>query len=283
MTSKTISPTLSGCLALLLWSTSATLVTQLKLPTFEALSLVSSFILVATLIKLSIEKKWTHILKQLKIPGIRLGYGALSLNNIAYYLAFYYAPPIEVDLITWLWPASSIVILCYIGQARYHLSRMISIGLCLTSLWFILPIEAHWGHAWLGYGFAFIALFSWCYYTYITQQYPTASPELAPLCIGLSCPITWGLHQCFEQFISPSHLQYAILITLALGSAGVAFLLWDYGIKKGQAIRLCYLAYLTPALSVLWLVLTHQEPFSWSLGIGCLLILAANIIDSKNI
>jgi drug/metabolite transporter (DMT)-like permease len=276
MSATRIQATWMGCLALGLWSGSAVLVTQLRLPPFETLLIVSIIALIFTSTKLTYQRRW-HTLVQPKT--VWLGYGlGLACNNISYYLAFHYASPIEVDLITWLWPAASILILSRIQSFKCTRYTLLSIGLCLTALLLILPLKQSWSHAWIGYGFAFSALFSWCFYVFITQKHPDTPPELAPLSLGLSLPVTFILHKYFETFMTPTLQQWGLLIMLGAGSATAAFVLWDHGIKKGHAIQLCHLAYLTPLLSVLWLVLTGQEALSWSLGLASVLILASNIL-----
>lgn len=275
MSTTRIQATWMGCLALGLWSGSAVLVSQLRLPPFEALLIVSIIALICTSIKLTYQKQW-HRLAQPKT--VWLGYGlGLGCNNISYYLAFHYASPIEVDLITWLWPAASILILSRIQPVTFNQQTLLSIGLCLIALLLILPLNQSWNHNWIGYAFAFSALLSWCFYVLITQKHPGAPPELAPLSLSLGLPVTFILHQCFEKSVIPTPQQWTILILLGAGSATTAFMLWDHAMKKGHAIQLCHLAYLTPLLSVLWLILTGQEALSWSLGLASILILISNI------
>ena len=69
------------------------------------------------------------------------------------------------------------------------------------------------------------------------------------------------------------------IIGLGLGPVGIAFFTWDYGVKHGNIQLLGTLAYATPLISVLLLLLIGEGTMSLALVIACVAIVGGSLIS----
>jgi len=65
------------------------------------------------------------------------------------------------------------------------------------------------------------------------------------------------------------------LVALGLGPMGTAFYLWDIAMKRGDPRVTGVLAYATPLLSTMLLLLLTGRPLTLALAVAALLIVAA--------
>ncbi len=66
-----------------------------------------------------------------------------------------------------------------------------------------------------------------------------------------------------------------------LGPVGLAFQAWDHGTKHGDLRLLGVLAYLTPVLSTLWLVLAGRAEAGVTLALACALMAGGAWLASR--
>jgi drug/metabolite transporter (DMT)-like permease len=77
-------------------------------------------------------------------------------------------------------------------------------------------------------------------------------------------------------------LQWAAVVGLGLGPVGLAFYVWDMGVKQGDIQVLGAASYLTPLLSTLVLILTGYAEYTHLVLVACLLITAGAIVAAKD-
>jgi drug/metabolite transporter (DMT)-like permease len=77
--------------------------------------------------------------------------------------------------------------------------------------------------------------------------------------------------------------QWAAIVGLGLGPVGLAFYVWDIGVKHGDIQVLGAAAYSAPLLSTAILVLTGYAAYSNTLLIACLLITAGAILAASEL
>jgi len=78
-----------------------------------------------------------------------------------------------------------------------------------------------------------------------------------------------------------SATQWAAIVGLGLGPVGLAFYVWDYGVKHGDLRLLGVAAYAAPALSTLILVAAGFAPATASLGLACALIVGGAVVATR--
>jgi drug/metabolite transporter (DMT)-like permease len=88
-------------------------------------------------------------------------------------------------------------------------------------------------------------------------------------------------HFAFERTVVPSGAgQWLAILGLGLGPVGIAFYIWDHGVKHGDIRLLGVAAYAAPVLSTLILVLAGIAPATPVLGLACALIAAGAVVAS---
>jgi drug/metabolite transporter (DMT)-like permease len=221
-------------------------------------------------------------------PVWALGVGGLFGYHALYFAALRLAPPAEAGLIAYLWP---LLIVLFAGLlpgeslSRRHLAGAF-LGLAGVVVLSVsrrpaqtnVPIA---GEAWLGYGLALACAFVWSSYSILSRRFQNV-PSSA---VAGFCAATGGLslvcHLLFETTRWPAGLgQWLAIAGLGLGPVGLAFYLWDYGVKRGDIRLLGVTSYAAPVLSTLLLVAAGFVEPTLGLGLACGLIVGGALLAS---
>ena len=131
-----------------------------------------------------------------------------------------------------------------------------------------------------GYGFAAASAFIWSSYSLMTKRVPL----FANAAIGLFCfcagTLSLLMHALLEDRYAFAVGDLPLLLILGVGPMGLAFFLWDAALKNGDPRVIGSLAYLTPMLSTLVLILTGSGVFTGVSGIAMVLIVGGAMIGS---
>ena len=194
--------------------------------------------------------------------------GFLGHNGL-YVTALRFAPAAEVNLISYLWPLLMVALLGVAGIARP--TRLQVLGTCLGFAglaWFVSPGSA--SGSLLGYGMAFLAAVCFATYSALRARVHGGPPDAAGAACGVAALIALGLHLWVGSGetlgIEPAALIAMVLI--GIGPMGLANLLWDHGVRFGDGRVLSALAYLTPVLSTVLLVLLGLAEPTAQLAVG---------------
>lgn len=267
---------LQALTAILLWAALALLGVRL--------SVVPPFLLVglALLIGAGCALPWW---RQWRVPFTTLLFGVYGLFGFHFllFMALRHAPPVEANLINYLWPLL-IVVLTPLLLHGYPLRARHLGGALLGCLGAGLIVSG--GHVtlsgdhWLGYGLAAGSALVWASYSVLTKRvapFPTAAIGLFCLAAGL---LALGLHLLIEPAYRPTGGETGLILLLGLGPMGLAFFLWDAALKRGDPRVIGGLAYLTPLLSTLLLILGGSGRLTATTGIATLLIVGGALIGS---
>ena len=270
--------TLSGLLAILLWSSLALLTTATDgLPPFQVLALGFGFAAVFGFVRTALRgsKGW----KELRQPpsALALTTTALFGYHALYFIALKRAPTVEANLLNYLWPLLIVLFAGFLPGVHVHRGQWIGTLLGLVAA--VILVTHGTGIAvkreyMAGYLAALGAAVIWAAYSVLNRrhaQVPSAAITVACALVAVLGALT---HFAFEQSVMPSPGQLAVLLLMGLGPVGAAFLLWDHGTKHGDIALLGSLSYLAPLLSTLLLVLAGRAAPHWSqaLAIGLLLL-----------
>jgi drug/metabolite transporter (DMT)-like permease len=85
-----------------------------------------------------------------------------------------------------------------------------------------------------------------------------------------------------EAWTSPGPAGWAAIVALGLGPVGLAFFVWDHGVKHGDVALLGALSYGAPLLSTLILVTLGTAPATPTLAAACLLIVGGAALASRD-
>ena len=219
-------------------------------------------------------------------PAAALALGVYGLFGFHFFLflALRHAPPVEANLVNYLWPLLIVVLAPAIvpgvhWSARHGLAA--GLGFAGAALLIGSGAESLGRGEAIGYAFAAASALIWSTYSLMTRRLrhlPTA--HVAWFCL-VSGAASLACHLAFEARYWPAVGEWPYLAALGIGPMGAAFFLWDRALKRGDPRALGNLAYLTPLLSTLALVLAAGATLSSAALAAMGLILAGAWLGAR--
>jgi drug/metabolite transporter (DMT)-like permease len=260
--------TLQGFGAVLLWGALAALTTYAgPVPPFQLAAVTFAIGALVGLVYAAVTGQSLSGLKAVPLGAWALGVYGLLAFHACYFFALQRAPALEASLIIYLWPLLIVLfsglLPARIGGQRLTLWHVGGALLGLAGTVLVLLGKAGQpsapGQA-IGYIMAVAAALIWASYS-VTSRLYQGVPSLAVIgSCALSSVGAAILHLALETTVWPaSPTAWLAVIALGLGPVGLAFYLWDAGMKHGNVPALGALAYATPLLSTLLMT---------SLGLG---------------
>ena len=201
-----------------------------------------------------------------------------------YFAALRLAPPAGAGLIAYLWPLLIVLLSSLLPGERLHRGHVVGAVAGFAGAAVILtgPLDAESFGQLLGYAFAFLCAITWSSYSLLSRRLgdiPTAS--VAVFCLG-SAVMAVLVHLFVEETVWPMDpLGWWAVAGLAAGPVGIAFFLWDVGVKRGNIQLLGVLSYAAPVLSTLALVAAGEAAPTWSLLVATILITGGALIAAR--
>lgn len=213
-----------------------------------------------------------------------LGVGGLFGYHALYFTALRLAPPAEAGLLNYFWPLLIVLFSGLLPGERLPLKSVAGamLGLAGTIILFLgkglTPAFDFIG----GYGAALCAAFVWAGYSVLSRRFakvPTAI--VAGFCIATAV-LAALVHVLTETTVWPQDAtQWLAVLLLGIGPVGVAFYVWDIGVKRGDIRLLGVASYAAPILSTAFLVLAGFAAASISLALAALLISGGGLIAAS--
>ncbi len=268
--------------AVALWASLAALGVSLNhVPPFLLTGLA---LLVGSLIALPLSR---FDLRQWRVPVSTLAIGIYGLFGFHFllFIALRHAPPVQANLVNYLWPLGIVVMaplfLPGVSLTRRHVAAAL-IGFAGAALAILGRggdgAEAVW--AW-GYLPALGSAFIWASYSLLTKRvraFPTSAIGGFALASGL---LSLACHAVLEPSVALSAQDWGLIVLLGLGPLGGAFFLWDAALKRGDARQIGVLSFLTPLLSTLTLLALRGEAPSLSVGVAAVMIIGAAVLATR--
>ena len=253
-----------------------------------SLTHVPPFLLTGIALIIGSVPAWPLVLRdpsQWRIPlrTLALGVYGLFAYHFLLFIALRNAPPVEANLVNYLWPlfivVLSPVLLPGVALRWPHvLAALLGFGGAAIAI--VGGRELTGTLAW-GYLPALAAAFIWATYSLLTRRvaaFPTTAIGLFGLVSGL---LSLLCHALLEPTAQLQTSDWALLAVLGLGPLGASFYLWDKALKLGDARQIGILSYITPLASTALLLVVSGQPFTWSIALATVMILAAAIMGTR--
>lgn len=253
-----------------------------RLPTFETLLFILSVSFCGTAIKLTLQKRW-HVVHQPALVWL-VGVGGIVGNDVTYVAAFKHAPPLHVDLISYLWPVLFTLMLGCMPKEKFAARLIFAALLGLYGTFLVMSDGSHIAFQYQyteGYLLAFSGAILWCIYMLFTQIHTQAPMEMMGMYCGAGALLALVLHSQFEHWVQPTTIEFATMGFIGLASAMGAYFCWDYGSRHGNVRLLTILTYFSPIPSALLLTEAGFGTITPRLGIACILICIASLLSSE--
>ena len=285
----TTAASLIGMIAIALWSCLAALTAAAgPLPPFELAAITFAIGGVLGLMSAWLRGK-LHTLRQ-PWPVWALGVGGLFFYHALYFAALGLAPPAEAGLIAYLWPLLIVLLSALLPgeilRARHVWGALL--GLCGVAV-LLLGAKLARGEGFAlriqylpGYGLAFACAFVWAIYSVLSRRFANVpSDAVAGFCLGTAALAALA-HLAFEATVWPqTGAQVWAIAALGLGPVGLAFYVWDHGVKHGDIRLLGVASYAAPLLSTLILVAAGFAQATWGLALACAMIVAGAVVAAR--
>ena len=221
-----------------------------------------------------------------KVPIKVYAFGTLGLfgYHALYFSALRLAPAAEAGLIAYLWPLLIVVFSGLLPGEQLQRGHVIGavLGFAGAALIIAGGGKGFSAEHLPGYGLALLCALTWSGYSVLSRRVgsaPTAS--VAVFCLATAA-LSLPLHLLFEETILPDHaLGWAAIAGLGLGPVGLAFYVWDIGVKQGDIQLLGTSSYAAPLLSTIVLVVTGAAAASATLFWAALLVTGGALIAAR--
>jgi drug/metabolite transporter (DMT)-like permease len=280
-------------IAIALWSLLAVL--GLLLQHVPPFLLTGIALLIGSVPAWAFYKQW-----RVSLPALLLGIYGLFGFHFLLFIALRHAPPVEANLINYLWPLGIVVMTpLFLPHTKLRFPHVLAaclgfVGACIailgdgmmTSGWRdIWSGVVDKGFAW-GYVPALGSAFIWASYSLMSKRLMGTRHAFPTAAIGLFGLVSGALsllcHAALEPSVVLTSQDWTLLAAIGLGPLGAAFYLWDAALKKGDARRIGILSYITPLASTLLLFLFTGRNLNWHIAVAALLIVGAAYLGAKS-
>jgi drug/metabolite transporter (DMT)-like permease len=300
------SATMTGLAAVLLWATLAPLtVLASGVPPFQLVAM--SFTVGASIgaAYLIVRPTSRRELRRVTPSAALLGLAGLLGYHFLYFLGLSLAPPLEANLVNYLWPLLIVLFSALLPQAESRLRAHHILGATVAFAGAVLVITkgdiavlaaiavslaggestpALSPATLTGYAATLGAAVTWASYSVLSRLFADVPSSAVTIYCAATAVAGAAAHFALETSVWPlTATQWLAVLGLGLGPVGLAFYVWDHGCKHGDLRILGASAYFAPLLSSGLLILFGMGEASAVLWLAAVAITAGALIASKDI
>ena len=186
-----------------------------------------------------------------------VGIGGLFGYHFFYFTALRLAPPAEASLIAYLWPLLIVLLSGLLPGERLGPGHLLGAAAAFLGAGLIVagPGAAFDPAAAPGYAAAGACALIWSGYSLLSRRLGAAPTETVAVFCLATAALALLAHLALERTVWPEGAAgWAAMAALGLGPVGLAFYLWDVGVKRGDIQILGVASYAAPLVSTLVLI-----------------------------
>ncbi len=268
--------TLTGFGAVLLWALLALLTVGTgRVPPFQLNAMCFAVATAVGLVWTVASGRRLTEIGRIGLPAALTGILGLFGYHASYFTALRLAPPAEASLIAYLWP---LLIVLFSGLLPGERLRAGHIGGAVISFGGAALIVGRGGAgfdaaALPGYAAALACALIWSGYSVLSRRFGRVPTTAVTLFCAAASVLSALVHLAVETTVWPAGFGgWLSTLLLGLGPVGLAFYLWDIGVKRGDIQMLGVASYAAPFLSTLVLIAAGKAEASGVLLLAALMV-----------
>lgn len=192
----------------------------------------------------------------------------IGLYTILLNWAFKIAPPYEVNIVNYLWPVFLVLFSRLLNKETFLPNEWIGIMMGFIGvIYLFIPSDTGMFLAiGLGHLLALAAAMIWAFYSAVIVKENYSVSFLVPV-FFISGSISLVMHFAFEETVFSAPISvWGVVFVLILSR--LSYVLWDYGMRKGDKQILAVCSYFVPLLSVSYFIALGIVPERIEAAIG---------------
>ncbi len=262
-----------GFIAVLLWALLALFTTlSAPVPPFQLNAMTFAIGGTLGLIWVTLTRGWS---KLSAVPWPVYVFGTLGLfgYHALYFSALRLSPPAEASLIAYLWPLFIVLFSGLLPGERITALHIVGALLALIGAALIVTPNLQGVTGGLGIALAFACALTWSSYSIISRRLDFIPTQTVAIFCIATAALSVPMHLIWEVTVWPQEsTAWAAVAALGVGPVGLAFYVWDIGMKAGNIQLLGTASYAAPLLSTLVLIMVGVAQASPTLIIAAALI-----------
>lgn len=281
--------TLLGAAAIPLWATwplLATLSRQIpsptdQLPTFELLTIAFG---TGALLLLAFDRsrppKQRASSGLMHLVGIVMAVVGHLASNAFYVFAMNRIPAAQANLISYLWPVMIVVMGGAMGLMPVTWRQKLGVAAGLGGAALVIG-GSGFALSWTGIGLALASGVTWAAFCLLRLYEGENAGTVLASGFAASAVLGAVLHFALEMTVVPSASSLLMAVLIGVLPLALGALAWDNGIRRGDRRLLATMAYATPLVSALILIVAGFATPSIGIVLGGGLIVAAGVISAS--
>jgi drug/metabolite transporter (DMT)-like permease len=202
-----------------------------------------------------------------------------------YFVALRLAPPVEANLLNYLWPLLIVLFSALLPGARLAPRHILGATAGLAGAAILIAgqgavFESRFA---LGYAAAVACGVIWSAYSVLNRRYRDVPSDAVGGFCAATAVLALVCHLALEPTVVPHGWQWAAMAALGLGPVGAAFYAWDFGCKHGDIRALGTLAYAVPLVSNGLLIASGRGMLDWRVAAALALIVGGAAIGAGDL
>ncbi|WP_341863455.1 EamA family transporter [Gymnodinialimonas sp. 57CJ19] len=262
-----------GFIAVLLWALLALFtIGSAPVPPFLLNALTFTIGGTIGLIWVTATKGWPK-LRSVPLRVYIFGTVGLFGYHALYFSALRLAPPAEASLIAYLWPLFIVLFSGLLPGERIGPLHIIGALVAFVGAALIVAPGAEGFSNSIGLALAGLCALTWSGYSVLSRKLGHMPTQTVAIFCVATAILSVPAHLALETTIWPEGMiGWTSVVALGLGPVGLAFYVWDLGVKAGDIQLLGVASYAAPLLSTLVLIVVGVAEASPTLILSAALI-----------